>query len=86
MVLHPNDVDAYRFNPNGTPEEVLANNPRIEQVNGGYGTLDKWATGDLTKAMSNGMTQEEAIASLKLDPAKVCNGKVYHTIDYVIQC
>lgn len=77
----PNDVDAYRFNPNGTPEEILANNPHVEQVNGKFGVSDKWASMDLQQAMKSGMTQDEAIAALKLDPAKVANGKVYHLID-----
>jgi hypothetical protein len=74
-ISKPNDVEAYKFNPNGTPEEVLANNPRVEQVNGKYGVFDKWATQSLDDAIKSGMTQDEAVAALKIDPAKVSNGK-----------
>jgi len=76
-----NDVEAYRFNPNGTTKEILANNPHVEQVNGKFGVQDKWATQSLQDAIKSGQTEQEAIASLKLDPSKVANGKVYHLID-----
>lgn len=80
-VSKPNDVQAYRFNPNGTPDEILANNPGVEQVNGKYGVVDKWTTEALQKAMQSGQTEQQAIKSLNLDASKVSGGKVYHTID-----
>lgn len=83
-----NDVEAYKFNPNGTTEEILANNPHVEQVNGKFGVQDKWATQSLQEAITGNpekgiapMTEQDAILSLKLDPSKVSNGKVYHLID-----
>lgn len=77
-----NDVQAYRLNPNGTPEEILANNPGVVQVNGKYGVVDKWATQSLQEMLAKGATEEQAIAALKLDPAKVSGGKVHHLIDF----
>ena len=39
-----NDVQAYRFNPNGTPEEILANNPGVFQgTDGNYYVPNKWS-------------------------------------------
>lgn len=80
--MSTNDVQAYRLNPNGTPEEILANNPGVVQVNGKYGVVDKWATQSLQEMLAKGATEEQAIAALKLDPAKVSGGKVHHLIDF----
>lgn len=77
----PNDVEAYRFNPNGTTEEILANNPHVEQVNGKFGVVDKWATQGLQKEMANGLSEAQAIKELNLDASKVSGGKVFHFID-----
>ena len=39
----PNEVQAYKFNPNGTSEEVLANNPHVIQTaDGKYAIPNKW--------------------------------------------
>ena len=37
-----NNVQAYRFNPNGSPEEILANNPGVFVKDGKYYIPNKW--------------------------------------------
>ena len=37
-----NDVQAYRFNPNGTAKEVLSNNPGVYMKDGKYFIPNKW--------------------------------------------
>ena len=37
-----NNVQAYRFNPNGTPEEIVANNPGVFVKDGKYYIPNKW--------------------------------------------
>lgn len=95
-VVHPNasalknaetfmskPVKAYRFDPIGSINEVLARNPGVTVTKKGkYCVLDKPATESLQNAINSGTTLQEAIKSLNLDDSRIVDDlNVFHKID-----
>ncbi len=70
----PNQVQAYRFNPNGTPEVVLANNPHVYQKDGEYYVPNKWSE---TEPYKIDTSKEQMIMIYDKDDFAVCDGKVF---------
>lgn len=70
-----NDVQAYRFNPNGTPEEILANNPGVFRgADGKYYLPNKWSPNEpyLIDA-----SKEQMIMLYGGDDMAVCDGAIF---------
>ena len=72
----PNDVQAYRFNPNGTPEEIVANNPGVFQgKDGHFYVKNKW---DANAPFRIDTTKEQMIMMYDgMNDMAVCDGEVF---------
>ena len=72
----PNDVQAYRFNPNGTPEEIIANNPGVFQGEDGcFYVKNKW---DANAPFKIDTTKEQMIMMYDgMSDMAVCDGEVF---------
>lgn len=72
----PNDVQAYRFNPNGTPEEILANNPGVFQGEDGcFYVKNKW---DASAPFKIDTSKEQMIMMYDgMADMAVCDGEVF---------
>lgn len=72
----PNEVQAYRFNPNGTPEEILANNPGVFRGDDGcFYVKNKW---DASAPFKIDTTQEQMIMMYDgMNDMAVCDGNVF---------
>lgn len=72
----PNDVQAYRFNPNGTPEEIIANNPGVFQGEDGcFYVKNKW---DASSPFKIDTTKEQMIMMYDgMADMAVCDGEVF---------
>ena len=71
----PNDVKAYRFNPNGTPEEILANNPGVFRgTDGKYYLPNKW---NPNEPYLIDTSKEQMIMLYGGDDMAVCDGAVF---------
>ena len=72
----PNDVQAYRFNPNGTPEEIIANNPGVFQGDDGcFYVKNKW---DASAPFKIDTTKEQMIMMYDgMNDMAVCDGEVF---------
>ncbi len=72
----PNDVQAYRFNPNGTPEEIIANNPGVFQGEDGcFYVKNKW---DANAPFKIDTTKEQMIMMYDgMNDMAVCDGEVF---------
>lgn len=72
----PNDVQAYRFNPNGTPEEIIANNPGVFQGEDGcFYVKNKW---DASAPFKIDTTKEQMIMMYDgMNDMAVCDGEVF---------
>ena len=70
-----NEVQAYRFNPNGTPDEILANNPNVFMGEDGKFYLpNKW---NPNEPYLIDTTKEQMIMMYGPDDMAVCDGKVF---------
>ena len=69
-----NDVQAYRFNPNGTQEEILANNPGVFAKDGNYYIPNKW---NPSEPYLIDPTKEQMIMLYGGDDMAVCDGGVF---------
>lgn len=70
-----NDVQAYRFNPNGTPEEILANNPGVFRgADGKYYLPNKWAPNE---PYLIDPSKENMIMLYGGDDMAVCDGAIF---------
>jgi hypothetical protein len=70
-----NDVQAYRFNPNGTPEEILANNPGVFRgADGKYYLPNKWSP---EEPYLIDTSKEQMIMLYGGDDMAVCDGAVF---------
>ena len=70
-----NDVQAYRFNPNGTPEEILANNPGVFRgADGKYYLPNKWAPNEPYLIDTS---KEQMIMLYGGDDMAVCDGAIF---------
>ncbi len=70
-----NEVDAYRFNPNGTPEEILANNPGVFRgADGKYYIPNKWSPNE---PYLIDPSKEQMIMMYGGDDMAVCNGAIF---------
>lgn len=72
----PNKVQAYRFNPNGTPEEIIANNPGVFQGEDGcFYVKNKW---DASAPFRIDTTKEQMIMMYDgMSDMAVCDGEVF---------
>lgn len=72
----PNEVQAYRFNPNGTPEEIVANNPGVFQGEDGcFYVKNKW---DASAPFKIDTTKEQMIMMYDgMSDMAVCDGEVF---------
>ena len=72
----PNKVQAYRFNPNGTPEEIIANNPGVFQGEDGcFYVKNKW---DANAPFKIDTTKEQMIMMYDgMSDMAVCDGEVF---------
>lgn len=72
----PNEVQAYRFNPNGTPEEILANNPGVFRGEDGcFYVKNKW---DASSPFKIDTTKEQMIMMYDgMNDMAVCDGGVF---------
>ena len=72
-----NEVQAYRFNPNGTPDEVLANNPNVFMGDdGNYYLPNKW---NPNEPYLIDTSKEQMIMMYGPDDMAVCDGKVFNS-------
>lgn len=70
-----NEVKAYRFNPNGTAEDIIANNPGVFQdADGNFCLPNKW---DPSKPYIIDTTKEQMIMQYAPDDMAVCDGGVF---------
>lgn len=70
-----NDVQAYRFNPNGTPEEVIANNPGVFRGSDGkYYLPNKWSP---KEPYLIDPSKEQMIMLYGGDDMAVCDGAIF---------
>ena len=70
-----NEVDAYRFNPNGTPEEILANNPGVFRgTDGNYYVANKYKP---EAPFLIDTTKEQMIMMYAADDMAVCDGAIF---------
>ncbi len=70
-----NEVDAYRFNPNGTPEEILANNPGVFRgADGKYYIPNKWSPNE---PYLIDPSKEQMIMMYGGDDMAVCDGAIF---------
>lgn len=70
-----NDVQAYRFNPNGTPEEILANNPGVFRgADGKYYLPNKSSPNEPYLIDSS---KEQMIMLYGGDDMAVCDGAIF---------
>lgn len=69
-----NDVQAYRFNPNGTAKEVLSNNPGVYMKDGKYFIPNKW---DANNPYLIDTSKEQMIMLYGGDDMAVCDGVVF---------
>lgn len=70
-----NDVQAYRFNPNGTPEEILANNPGVFRgTDGKYYLPNKWSPNE---PYLIDPSKEQMIMLYGGDDMAVCDGAIF---------
>ncbi len=70
-----NDVQAYRFNPNGTPEEILANNPGVFRgADGKYYLPNKW---NPSEPYLIDTSKEQMIMLYGGDDMAVCDGAIF---------
>ncbi len=70
-----NDVQAYRFNPNGTPEEILANNPGVFRgADGKYYLPNKWSP---SEPYLIDPSKEQMIMLYGGDDMAVCDGAIF---------
>ena len=70
-----NDAQAYRFNPNGTPEEILANNPGVFRgADGKYYLPNKW---NPSEPYLIDPTKEQMIMLYGGDDMAVCDGAIF---------
>lgn len=72
----PNDVQAYRFNPNGTPDEIVANNPGVFRGEDGHFYIkNKW---DANAPFKIDTTKEQMIMMYDgMNDMAVCDGEVF---------
>lgn len=72
----PNDVQAYRFNPNGTPEEIVANNPGVFRgADGHFYVKNKW---DANAPFRIDTSKEQMIMMYDgMNDMAVCDGEVF---------
>ncbi len=71
----PNDVQAYRFNPNGTPDEILANNPGVFRgQDGKYYLPNKW---NPSEPYLIDTSKEQMIMLYGGDDMAVCDGAIF---------
>lgn len=70
-----NDVQAYRFNPNGTPDEILANNPGVYRgEDGKYYLPNKW---NASEPYAIDTSKEQMIMMYGGDDMAVCDGAIF---------
>ena len=70
-----NDVQAYRFNPNGTPDEILANNPGVFRgQDGKYYLPNKWNS---SEPYLIDTSKEQMIMLYGGDDMAVCDGAIF---------
>ena len=69
-----NDVQAYRFNPNGTEEEILANNPGVFAKDGKFYVPNKW---NPQEPYLIDPSKEQMIMLYGGDDMAVCDGGVF---------
>ena len=70
-----NDVQAYRFNPNGTPDEILANNPGVFRgADGKYYLPNKW---NPSEPYLIDPSKEQMIMLYGGDDMAVCDGAIF---------
>ncbi len=70
-----NKVDAYRFNPNGTPEEILANNPGVYRgTDGKYYLPNKWSADEPYLIDTS---KDNMIMMYGGDDMAVCDGAIF---------
>ena len=70
-----NDVKAYRFNPNGTPDEILANNPGVFRgADGKYYLPNKW---NPAEPYLIDPSKEQMIMLYGGDDMAVCDGAIF---------
>lgn len=70
-----NDVQAYRFNPNGTSEEILANNPSVFMGDDGkYYIPNKWSPNEPYLIDTS---KEQMIMMYGGDDMAVCDGAIF---------
>ncbi len=70
-----NDVKSYRFNPQGTPEEILANNPGVFRgADGKYYLPNKWNPGEPYLIDTS---KEQMIMLYGGDDMAVCDGAIF---------
>ena len=70
-----NDVQAYRFNPNGTPDEILANNPGVFRGSDGkYYLPNKW---NPNEPYLIDTSKEQMIMLYGGDDMAVCDGAIF---------
>ncbi len=70
-----NDVQAYRFNPNGTPDEILANNPGVFRgADGKYYLPNKW---NPNEPYLIDTSKEQMIMLYGGDDMAVCDGAIF---------
>lgn len=70
-----NEVDAYRFNPNGTPEEILANNPGVYRGADGKYYIPQSGKPDAPFLIDT--TKEQMIMMYGGDDMAVCDGAIF---------
>lgn len=77
IVSKANDAQAYRFNPNGTPDEIVANNPGVfVGDDGNYYVNNKW---DANNPFRVDTSSEQMIMMYGPDDMAVCDGKVFNS-------
>ena len=69
-----NNVQAYRFNPNGTPEEIVANNPGVFVKDGKYYIPNKW---NPDAPYEIDFTKDQMIMIYGADDMAVCDGGIF---------
>lgn len=70
-----NDVQAYRFNPSGTPDEILANNPGVFRgADGKYYLPNKW---NPSEPYLIDTSKEQMIMLYGGDDMAVCDGAIF---------
>ena len=71
----PNEVKAYRFNPNGSEEEILANNPNVfKTADGKFAIPNKW---NPNEPYIIDPSKEQMIMMYGGDDFAVCEGSVF---------